>query len=160
MTLFLIKILLKMFWGLCLLGTISSRSLEKDIACGNYAYFNLFRTWKWLGINLRQKDTSGGFIFFTYLEIFKAHTHSQRVRVILKQHRNVKQEQLQLLPRCVCGEWRVCAWSLVAPLLLRVRCHGLQLPWRFKLGSQGAREVWDRSTIHRPVPRKKWKMSV
>lgn len=148
-----------MFWRFALLGKISSHSLEEDIASGSCTYFDLRGRWKWLGINPREDGTSEGFVgFLNVWKPFKGHTNLQRVGVILKQHRSTEQEQYQLLPRGVCGEWHVCVWSLAAPSLpLGVRCCGLQLPQRFR--SVGMEQTWGRSTIHSPVHKKKWEMS-
>lgn len=73
-----------MFWRFSLLRTLSSYSLEKNIASGRGAYFNL------LG---RENDTSESFVFFSVWKRFKEHTNLQTVVVILKQHRDTDQGQ-------------------------------------------------------------------
>lgn len=85
-----------MFWRFSLLWTLSSYSLEKNIASGRGAYFSL------LG---RENDTLEDFVFFSVWKHFKEHTNLQTVVVILKQHRDTDRGQYLLLPRGISGKW-------------------------------------------------------
>lgn len=110
------------FWKLC-------------IASGN---FNLLRTWKGLGLTQGRMTPQKVSYSFECLETL------QRAHQLAESWGNIKATQ-KYWARAILHPSQRCLWQMmcvVASLPVRVRCHGLQLPQRVKLRSEGAEQTW------------------